>query len=115
MSLFNRVLKVGRSVATVPWTRVVGATAAATVRIPPVRHAGAARPKLELIAKHERPDVASAITKITNLLYDFPDENMPEDVEGQLVSLLVEDEPGVLSRTATLLSGRGYNIKSLTV
>jgi hypothetical protein len=63
----------------------------------------------------KQQDTAAAITKITNLLYDFPDDDMPEDIEGQLVSLLVEDEPGVLSRTATLLSGRGYNIKSLTV
>jgi acetolactate synthase-1/3 small subunit len=31
------------------------------------------------------------------------------------ISVLVENKPGVLARVATLFSGRGYNIESLTV
>lgn len=31
------------------------------------------------------------------------------------ISVLVENKPGVLARIATLFSGRGYNIESLTV
>eukprot|EP00035_Acanthoeca_spectabilis_P010271 m.182025 g.182025 ORF g.182025 m.182025 type:complete len:284 (-) comp14970_c0_seq6:159-1010(-) len=53
---------------------------------------------------------------VRNLLYNHPDpEDLPEDPEGQVLSVLVEDEPGVLSRVASLLSGRGHNIKSLSV
>lgn len=53
---------------------------------------------------------------VNNLLYNNPPrEDIPDDDDGQVFSVLVEDEPGVLSRTASLLSGRGYNIKSLAV
>eukprot|EP00037_Helgoeca_nana_P021686 m.219200 g.219200 ORF g.219200 m.219200 type:complete len:408 (-) comp25745_c0_seq1:1735-2958(-) len=53
---------------------------------------------------------------VRNLLYNHPDpSDIPEDAEGQVLSVLVEDEPGVLSRVASLLSGRGHNIKSLSV
>jgi len=53
---------------------------------------------------------------VRNLLYNHPDpEDLPEDPEGQILSVLVDDEPGVLSRVASLLSGRGHNIKSLSV
>ena len=36
-------------------------------------------------------------------------------MEKQIISIEVEDKPGVLARIATLFSRRGYNIESLTV
>jgi acetolactate synthase I/III small subunit len=43
-------------------------------------------------------------------------ENMAkEDTKKYILSLLVDNEPGVLSRIAGLFSGRGFNIESLSV
>jgi hypothetical protein len=54
---------------------------------------------------------------VNNIIYSNAEraEPLAEDADGQVLSVLVEDEPGVLSRTASLLSGRGFNIKSLSV
>src|SRR5246500_439223 len=40
---------------------------------------------------------------------------MPDDIESHTISVLVENEPGILARVVGLFSGRGYNIDSLTV
>ena len=40
---------------------------------------------------------------------------MAEPIERHVISLLDDNEPGVLARVVGLFSGRGYNIESLTV
>ena len=40
---------------------------------------------------------------------------MTDVVERHIISVIVDNEPGVLARVIGLFSGRGYNIESLTV
>ena len=45
----------------------------------------------------------------------YPSPSNAEAVSTRTLSVLVDNEPGVLARIAGLFSGRGYNIDSLTV
>eukprot|EP00948_MAST-09A_sp_MAST-9A-sp1_P000986 g986.t1 len=56
---------------------------------------------------------------VNNLLYNVPmtidDKTQSSHLQRQVLSILVDNEPGVLSKITGLLSSRGFNIDSLTV
>ncbi|GBG31080.1 Acetolactate synthase small subunit [Hondaea fermentalgiana] len=50
---------------------------------------------------------------VNNILYNTP--AVKEKVKKHIMSVLVDDSPGVLSKISGLMSARGFNIDSLTV
>lgn len=49
---------------------------------------------------------------VQDILYSFPEK---KETKRHILSVLVDNEPGVLSKVAGLLSARGFNIESLSV
>ena len=54
-------------------------------------------------------------TNVTTSTSHYPAAPVAQGIEAHTLSVIVDNEPGVLARVIGLFSGRGYNIDSLTV
>jgi acetolactate synthase-1/3 small subunit len=59
--------------------------------------------------------VENMSTKATSSTSHYPAASVKEEIVRRTLSVVVDNEPGVLARVIGLFSGRGYNIDSLTV
>jgi acetolactate synthase-1/3 small subunit len=76
-----------------------------------------AHPPVQRALSSAKPAVAMATprsveTAVSDILYSFPEK---KETKRHTLSVLVDNEPGVLSKVAGLLSARGFNIESLSV
>jgi len=62
-----------------------------------------------------RPPANAEEAHVTNLLYNVPQRGAPSLAKSHVLTALLSNEPGVLSRVSGTLAGRGYNIDSLVV
>lgn len=69
-----------------------------------------ANPRVQRAASSIKPRTVE--TAVSDILYSFPEK---KETKRHTLSVLVDNEPGVLSKVAGLLSARGFNIESLSV